>query len=232
MLNDAAESPLFYGSVWKRFLAALIDLLIVAVIAGMIILLASDDVWLSILIIFLAIVVGQWLYFAVMESSRGATVGKNLMELGVVDMEGQPISFARATGRYFAKMLSSILLIGYFMAFFTKKRQALHDILAGTLVIDKEFASLIAGSEARDNPEMQPLPLELTTTPDKTPVDPSLEKFGSIEKPSPQSPVTPPDPDQNTVAQGATLCPKCDSPVGKFQTKCHRCGTALKKGMF
>jgi uncharacterized RDD family membrane protein YckC len=53
-------------------------------------------------------------------------------------MEGNKISFGRATGRYFGKLLSAfILLIGYIMAGFTEKKQALHDIIAGTLVWKK-----------------------------------------------------------------------------------------------
>jgi uncharacterized RDD family membrane protein YckC len=53
----------------------------------------------------------------------------------VVGIDGEPVSFGRASGRFFAKILSSILLIGYIMAAFTKKKQALHDIIAGCLVI-------------------------------------------------------------------------------------------------
>jgi uncharacterized RDD family membrane protein YckC len=51
-------------------------------------------------------------------------------------MQGRRISFARASGRYFGKILSSaILMIGYIMAGFTAKKQALHDILADCLVL-------------------------------------------------------------------------------------------------
>jgi uncharacterized RDD family membrane protein YckC len=65
-----------------------------------------------------------------------ATVGKMALSLKVTDMEGQRITFGRATGRYFGKWLSAvILLIGFIMAAFTAKKQALHDILASTLVL-------------------------------------------------------------------------------------------------
>jgi uncharacterized RDD family membrane protein YckC len=51
-------------------------------------------------------------------------------------MTGNRISFGRATGRYFAKILSKmILMIGFLMAGFTQQKQALHDILAGCLVV-------------------------------------------------------------------------------------------------
>ena len=68
-------------------------------------------------------------------SSRQATVGKMALGLKVTDLEGRRISFARASGRHFAKYISGmILLIGYIMAGFTERKQALHDMIAGTLV--------------------------------------------------------------------------------------------------
>jgi uncharacterized RDD family membrane protein YckC len=81
----------------------------------------------------------QWLYFSLMESSVWqATLGKKALGLTVTDLEGRRIGFGRATGRYFAKILSSLtLFIGYMMAGFTEKKQALHDIIAGTLVLRK-----------------------------------------------------------------------------------------------
>lgn len=80
-----------------------------------------------------------WLYWAGMESSTyQATLGKMALGLKVTDLAGNRISFARASGRYFGKILSSmILLIGYIMAGFTERKQALHDMLAGTLVLRK-----------------------------------------------------------------------------------------------
>jgi uncharacterized RDD family membrane protein YckC len=78
----------------------------------------------------------NWIYEAGMESSsRQATLGKMALGLKVTDIWGKRISFARATGRHFAKYLSgAILMIGYIMAAFTARKQALHDILAETLV--------------------------------------------------------------------------------------------------
>jgi len=80
-----------------------------------------------------------WLYYALMESSKHqATIGKLALGLKVTDMNGQRISFARATGRYFGKIISGmILLIGYIMAGFTEKKQALHDIMANCLVVKR-----------------------------------------------------------------------------------------------
>ncbi|MCX5893157.1 MAG: RDD family protein [Deltaproteobacteria bacterium] len=81
----------------------------------------------------------HWLYWAGLESSAfQATLGKMALGLKVTDLNGDPISFARATGRYFAKFISAIILcIGFMMAGWTVKKQALHDIMAGTLVMKK-----------------------------------------------------------------------------------------------
>jgi uncharacterized RDD family membrane protein YckC len=77
------------------------------------------------------------LYEAVFLSSPWqATPGKRLLSIKVVDQKGQPISFWRAFGRGSAKVLSSLFLIGYIVAFFTENKRALHDLMAGTIVIE------------------------------------------------------------------------------------------------
>ena len=78
-----------------------------------------------------------FLYFVVLESSeQQATWGKRLIGLRVTDLDGGRISFGRATARFFAKFVSYLtLFIGFLMQPFTKRKQALHDILAGTLVV-------------------------------------------------------------------------------------------------
>ncbi len=80
-----------------------------------------------------------WLYSALMESSaQQATLGKMACGIIVTDTNGNRISFGRATGRHFAKFLSAIILcIGYMMAGWTERKQALHDLLASTYVIKK-----------------------------------------------------------------------------------------------
>ncbi|MEM6329805.1 MAG: RDD family protein [Planctomycetota bacterium] len=89
------------------------------------------------LVVFSVLIGVQWLYYALQHSSASqATIGKRALGIKVTDMRGQRISFGRASGRFFAMtFLSGILLIGYIMAAFTEKKQALHDILAGTLVV-------------------------------------------------------------------------------------------------
>ena len=78
----------------------------------------------------------QWLYFAWQESLIAqATLGKRILGLKVSDLNGNRISFARATGRYFAKCLSLSIYSGGIMAAFMPKKQAMHDVMAGTLVV-------------------------------------------------------------------------------------------------
>jgi uncharacterized RDD family membrane protein YckC len=81
----------------------------------------------------------RWLYFALMESSQyQATIGKLALGIIVTNMQGQRIGFGQATGRYFGKFISAMMLmIGFMMAGWTEKKQALHDMLAGCLVIRK-----------------------------------------------------------------------------------------------
>jgi uncharacterized RDD family membrane protein YckC len=92
-------------------------------------------------LVFTFIVVGvllQWLYFAYLESGeKQATWGKQALGLYVTDGAANRVSFGRASGRYFAKFISHMipLEIGFIMAGFTEKKQALHDMIAGCLVL-------------------------------------------------------------------------------------------------
>lgn len=88
--------------------------------------------------VILLLVTINWLYYSLMESSvHQATLGKMALSLRVTDMNGRRLSFAHATGRFFAKVLDRMipLYIGFIMAGFTEKKQALHDMIASTLVI-------------------------------------------------------------------------------------------------
>ena len=94
----------------------------------------------SVILINLLNIIVPWLYYALMESSSlQATLGKLAMGSIVTDLDGDRVSFLRATGRYFGKIISYvILMIGFLMAAFTERKQALHDLMAGCLVIQKE----------------------------------------------------------------------------------------------
>ena len=150
-----------YADFWLRVLAYLIDSALIGI--GFVVILIplifltglgsllsqfhpDEDLndaglFLIIGVIFLAAtasLVVTWLYHALMESSEWqATVGKKLLGLVVTDMAGQRVSFGRSTGRHFAKIITNMvpLLIGYLMAAFTQKKQALHDMIAGCLVL-------------------------------------------------------------------------------------------------
>lgn len=78
-----------------------------------------------------------WLYYARQESSmKMATIGKRAVGIQVLDMDGYPISFLRATGRHFGKILSGMFCaFGYFISLFTAKKQTLHDMLAACVVV-------------------------------------------------------------------------------------------------
>lgn len=78
-------------------------------------------------------------YFTIMEGGPWqATVGKRVLGLRVTDTNGEPIGYGKALVRNLAKIVSgAILLIGYIMAAFTTRKQALHDMIAGTLVVKR-----------------------------------------------------------------------------------------------
>ena len=121
-----------YAGFWKRLGAYIIDDLIISAATFALI-------FVSMGLLYPIVIVAGWLYFALMESSeKQATLGKMALGIVVTDMEGKRISFGRATGRYFGKILSGLILaIGYLMIAFTDKKQGLHDMLANTLVVNK-----------------------------------------------------------------------------------------------
>ncbi len=139
------SAPAVYSGFWRRFMAHFIDSFLVAlvfIVLGFLIGITGnsgeanpeDFTYLD----GISIIAG-WLYYALMESSsKQATIGKQLMDIKVTDIDGNRISFARASGRYFGKFLSALILaIGYLMMLFTQKKQTLHDMMAGCLVVKK-----------------------------------------------------------------------------------------------
>ncbi|WP_022661200.1 RDD family protein [Paucidesulfovibrio longus] len=91
------------------------------------------------------------LYYAGLESSRfQATPGKLVLGFKVTDLCGRRISFSRATARHFAKILSGLLFfLGYVMIFFTRRRQGLHDMLAGCVAVRRVEGESTSGSGLR-----------------------------------------------------------------------------------
>jgi uncharacterized RDD family membrane protein YckC len=127
---DLGDPSRAYGGFWIRVLANIIDSLLLVIPWYLLQRTLGPAGGLVSVVI-------DWLYFAFLESSGSqATVGKMACGLVVTDTDGNRISFARATGRYFAKILSAlILLIGFIMVAFTEKKQGLHDMIAGTVVV-------------------------------------------------------------------------------------------------
>jgi uncharacterized RDD family membrane protein YckC len=147
-----------YGGFWIRLLADIIDRVVVGVVAApvffalifpsvlRIIKVANQNreptpqmvvaIFSTVFVFVLVVVTGQWLYESLLTSSSWqGTIGKKALRLKVVDEAGNRISFARATGRFFAKGLSRLMMsIGYLMIAFTERKQGLHDMIAGTLV--------------------------------------------------------------------------------------------------
>ncbi len=118
---------MIYAGFFRRFAAVIIDALIIFIpcwIAGM-------------ALPFVGALAINFLYSVILESSSAkSTPGKFLMGIMVLDESGQQLSFGKACIRYFMKFVSSmIMMIGYLIQFFTVKRQALHDIVAGAVVV-------------------------------------------------------------------------------------------------
>ncbi len=162
-------APVEYAGIFRRFIAMIIDYVIYYIILGVVgfvmemvtsmtggpdmSALQSIDpnnpnippelltpyLDYMVIIILIVTIIG-WLYYAGLESSSlQGTLGKRLMGIKVTDLDGDPIGFGTATGRFLGKAISSLILgIGYLMAAFTGKKQALHDMIAGTLVMMRD----------------------------------------------------------------------------------------------
>jgi len=136
---DHCPEPTYvsYAGFWKRVAASLIDGIICAIAGAMVG--AILGVAGATRVAPLAGLLIGWLYSALLESSPNqATWGKMALGIKVTDLNGERISFGRATGRHFGKILSGLTLgIGYLMVAFTERKQGLHDMVAKTLVIDR-----------------------------------------------------------------------------------------------
>ena len=121
-----------YAGFWKRFAALIIDSVVVSTATGILTAVTFGVAWFSIFFL-------PWVYEAIMLSSeKQATLGKMVLGIAVTDVNGRRITFARATGRHFAKWLSALILgVGFLMAAFTERKQALHDMIADTLVVNR-----------------------------------------------------------------------------------------------
>lgn len=147
LISQATKQPAdLYAGFWKRFAAALIDGVIL-MISGLVIGGAFGFVYgattgtaegAEFLGNIIGIILG-WLYSALFESSaKQATLGKMALGIKVTDLDGNPISFGKASGRHFGKIISTLIVfIGFIMVAFTERKQGLHDMMAGCLVVNK-----------------------------------------------------------------------------------------------
>lgn len=158
-----------YAGFWLRAVAYLLDALIVSIVALPVIIglavvtglsaavgalgsngsnaendpaaiFATAGFFMFLCLLIVIMLGGLWLYYALLESSAWqGTVGKKVLGLIVTDLDGRRVSFARATGRFFSRLITGLvpLMIGYILAGITAKKQALHDMIAGTLVLRK-----------------------------------------------------------------------------------------------
>jgi uncharacterized RDD family membrane protein YckC len=158
--NTTADTETPYAGFWRRGLAWLVDFALAWIAPT--IALRKVGAWagtsfVSAVLTMTAVFLIPWLYNALCESSKArATLGKLACGIKVADLAGNRISFLRATGRFFAHILSVPLAIGYAMVLFTDRCQALHDMLAGTLVVGRGFAQQSI-EQAGPAPRVSPL---------------------------------------------------------------------------
>lgn len=148
----AASAGGDYAGFWKRFAALIIDRIImyglgmaVGLVVGFVYGFlyqptTDDDLQTFTITIYVVGLLLEFLYFAGLECSPWqATVGKLAVGIQVTDLNGDRIGFLRSVARNLCKILSAlILLIGYLMAAFTPQKQALHDLITGCLVVNRD----------------------------------------------------------------------------------------------
>ncbi|GAA0137025.1 hypothetical protein YSY43_38660 [Paenibacillus sp. YSY-4.3] len=132
-----------YDVLFRRYVALAIDQIIIGTVAFLILPKEIYNYNFTYIFItqFVLITILNWIYCCSMESSKyQATIGKRLLGVMVVDKDYERITYARANSRYWGKLLSGLILgLGYLMAFSHEKRQALHDRMAGTYVVNKSY---------------------------------------------------------------------------------------------
>ena len=168
----SAALPLEYASIGRRFLAMIMD----GVLLNLLLAFPSATMMQSLglapqqgaMAATVAILFWCWLYFALFESSRfQATPGKRAMGIVVTDLAGRRIPLGRASLRYAGKLLSGlILMLGFVMAIFSPRKQALHDRLAATLVLRAQPQAVRPpAGQSETAPTSRPAPLPAATCP-------------------------------------------------------------------
>jgi len=141
-----------YAGFWLRAIASVIDGMILGIVCVPIVFIGLNIVGLAAnggskdaaaglaVILYCCFIVFTWVlqfgYFGLFESIKQATPGKMALGLQVTDVNGNRLSLLHALGRNLGKIVSGMTLgIGYMMAGFTERKQCLHDMMAGTLVV-------------------------------------------------------------------------------------------------
>lgn len=125
-----------YGGFWIRFAAAIIDSIIIsipaAILAALLFGVSTGSPGYNIFWILIG-----WIYYAYLESSPDqATLGKRALGLVVTDVNGNRLDFTRASIRFVGRLVSGAILgIGFLLIAFSDRKQGLHDMIAGTLVV-------------------------------------------------------------------------------------------------
>lgn len=200
-MNAAYAATDVYASFWPRACAFLIDYLLVILVClflkGLlgIKLESRTEQWL-----FWATVLALWLYKSVAErSARQATLGKLAFDLKVTTLEGERIGGLRAIVRNVSQALSALIMfIGFLMPAFTRRRQALHDMCAGTLVTRRQYAPEVIAAVAQAPPDAAASASDGAPAP-RPPVPTAPRPVTAVSAPAPARPRTAAAPDRQAV---------------------------------
>lgn len=129
---DAQDSAPLFAGFWRRVAAYLVDSLILFIPAVVFTYLVPG------LLEFFAQVVIWIVYKTALEGGeKQATLGKRALGIKVTGRDGGRISYGRAAGRAVGLYVSALtLMVGLVMAGLTKRKQALHDMMSSTLVVN------------------------------------------------------------------------------------------------
>jgi uncharacterized RDD family membrane protein YckC len=147
-LKEEPKDEIFprYSDMFSRFIAFVADAIIILILNSLLAFLLNitpipgtrlNNIGIFILFFHPYFIIPDFLYYVLMESSsKQATLGKLSQDLVVTTLDGKRITFGQAFIRNFIKAFSILLLyIGVIIAFFTQRKQTLHDLAAETLVM-------------------------------------------------------------------------------------------------
>lgn len=147
-LSPTAMAAVFpYGGFWIRFVAYLIDSVILAVVGGILgvltgiysVVVGMDEETVGVLLTVVGTLIG-YLYFIILPPTVGGSLGKVVLGYNIVGQDGRRIGYGRAFGRELSQTISAIALcLGFIWIGIDANKQGWHDKIAGTFVVRKEF---------------------------------------------------------------------------------------------